>query len=56
MKQISVRALLVRDLAYVVFGLQREQLKVEQKIAEIRLREKLDARDVLVSSGLILVE
>ena len=36
--------------------LQREQLKVEQKIAEIRLREKLDARDVLVSSGLILVE
>ena len=36
--------------------LQRERLKVEQKIAEIRLREKLDARDVLVSSGLILVE
>jgi hypothetical protein len=36
--------------------LQREQLKVEQKIAEIRLREKLDARDALVSSGLILVE
>lgn len=36
--------------------LQREQVRVEQKIAEIRLREKLEARDALVSSGLILVE
>jgi len=36
--------------------LLREQVRVEQKIAEIRLREKLDARDTLVSSGLILVE
>ena len=36
--------------------LQKEQLRVEQKIAEIRLREKLEARDTLVSSGLILVE
>jgi hypothetical protein len=36
--------------------LQKEQVRVEQKIAEIRLREKLDARDKLVSSGLILVE
>lgn len=36
--------------------LQREQVRVEQKIAEIRLREKLDARDTLVSSGLILVD
>ena len=36
--------------------LQREQVRVEQKIAEIRLREKLEARDTLVSSGLILVE
>ena len=36
--------------------LQREQLRVEQKIAEIRLREKLDAQDKLVSSGLILVQ
>lgn len=36
--------------------LQREQVRVEQKIAEIRLREKLKARDALVSSGLILVE
>ena len=36
--------------------LQREQVRVEQKIAEIRLREKLEARDALVSAGLILVE
>ena len=36
--------------------LQREQVRVEQKIAEIRLREALEARDTLVSSGLILVE
>jgi hypothetical protein len=36
--------------------LQREQVRVEQKIAEIRLREALQARDTLVSSGLILVE
>ena len=36
--------------------LQREQVRVEQKIAEIRLRETLEARDTLVSSGLILVE
>jgi hypothetical protein len=36
--------------------LQREQVRVEQKIAEIRLREKLEARDTLVSSGVILVE
>lgn len=36
--------------------MQREQVRVEQKIAEIRLRETLDARDTLVSSGLILVE
>jgi superfamily II DNA or RNA helicase len=36
--------------------LQREQVRVAQKIAEIRLREKLEARDTLVSSGVILVE
>ena len=36
--------------------LQREQTRVEQRIAEIRLRESLDSRDKLVSSGLILVE
>ncbi len=36
--------------------LQREQIRVEQRMAEIRLREKLEARDTLVSSGLILVE
>lgn len=36
--------------------LQREQVRVEQKIAEIRLRETMEARDILVSSGLILVQ
>jgi hypothetical protein len=36
--------------------LQREQIRVEQKIAEIRLREKFKPKDVLVSSGLISVE
>jgi hypothetical protein len=36
--------------------LQREELRVEQRIAEIRLREKLQAKDILVSSGLILVD
>jgi hypothetical protein len=36
--------------------LQREEIRIEQRIAEIRLREKLQARDILVSSGLILVD
>jgi superfamily II DNA or RNA helicase len=36
--------------------LAKEQVRVEQRMAEIRLREKLEARDTLVSSGLILVE
>jgi len=36
--------------------LQREQVRVEQKIAEIRLRAQLKSEDTLVSSGLILVE
>lgn len=36
--------------------LEKERLRVEQKIAEIKSREKLDADDNLVSSGCILVD
>jgi hypothetical protein len=36
--------------------IKKLELRVEQRIAEMRLREKLEARDALVSSGLIFVE
>lgn len=35
--------------------LQREQVRIEQKIAEIKLREHLKYDEKLVSSGVILV-
>jgi hypothetical protein len=35
--------------------LKSEEIRIEQRLADIRLRERLKSKDSLVSSGLILV-